>query len=137
MVMFQDMVFTGKARPLGTDDDGTSSDYENPDDIKRNDRRERRLTARKMKAIMAEEYAHKKKLQARMKKSDVNILSRNKFATLDDPPLMSLADWEASNAVNKPPLRIVPRSLVQGHDSDPPPGFEHMTLVKDKPTSSE
>jgi hypothetical protein len=131
------MVFTGNARPLGTDDDGSSSEYENPDDIKRNDRRERRLTARKMKAIMAEEYAHKKKLQARMKKSDVNILSHNKFATLDDPPLMSLADWEASNAVNKPPLRIVPSSLVSGHDSDPPPGLEHMTLVKDKPTSSE
>ena len=137
MVMFQDMVFTGNTKPLGTDDDGSTSDYEHPDDIKRNDRRERRLTARKMKEIMAEEYVYKKKLRARMKRPDEKLLSRNKFASLDDPPLMSLADWEASNAVNKPPLRIVPQSLVQGHDSDPPPGFEHMTLVKDKPTSSE
>lgn len=137
MVMFQDMVFNGNTRPFGTDDEGSSSEYEHSDDIKRNDRRERRLTARKIKEIMAEELAYKKKLQAQMKKSEGKLLSRNKFATLDDPPLMSLADWEASNAINKPPLRIVPRSLVQGQDSDPPPGFEHVTLVSDKPTSSE
>jgi hypothetical protein len=140
MVMVQDMVFTGKARPLGTDDDGTSSEYDNPDDIKRNDRRERRLTARKMKEIMAEEYAYKKKFRASMKQPGAKLLSRNKFASLDDPeapPLMTLADWEASNAFHKPPLRIVPRSLAQGHDSDPPPGYEHVTLVKDKPTSSQ
>ena len=151
-VLETEILFTGIARPLLSDDNLSEDSNGNPDDIRKWERRERRYSLRKLQEVRQEEKAHASKLKARRAQSDLSILfgghsgrtgsqllMRNKFARLSDPPSppkMGLDEWEASTENKRLLPRVARPDNARFSNIDPPPGLEHTTLLRRKPDSS-
>ena len=133
-------------------DELSEGSYEHPDEIRRWERTERRYSVRKLQEVRQEEREHASTLRARMAQPDMtvlygghsgrprsNLLIRNKYARLDDPPSppkMGLEEWEASTENRRLLPRVARPDNARFNNIDPPPGLGHTTLLRQKPDSS-